>query len=78
MPPQERQRFLIEVGDILIKRRVRAVLKDEQLRIADAALQSIRKTRRRQPIVAPEGDLRRRGDSPEVCFHAVSENGIRL
>ena len=78
MPLQERQRLLIEFGDLLIKRRVRALLKDKELRISDAALQSIRKTRRRQLIVAPERDLRRRGNSPEVSFHVVSENGIRL
>ena len=59
---QERQRLLIELCDILIKRRVRAPLEDEELRIADAALQSIRETRRRQLIVAPECDLRRRGE----------------
>ena len=75
---KERQRLLIEFADILIERRVRAPLEDEELRIADAAPQSIRKTRRRQLIVAPERDLRRRSDSPEVCFHVVSENGLRL
>ena len=78
VPLQERQRLLIEFGDILIKGRVRTPLKDEKLRIADAALQSIRKTRRRQLIVAPECDLRRRTDSLELRFHVVSENGVRL
>jgi hypothetical protein len=78
MSMQERQRLLIELCDILVKRRVRAPLEDEELRIADAALQSIPEARRRQPIVAPDCDLRRRGNSPEVCFDVVSENCIRL
>ena len=41
-------------------------------------LQSFREARRRQLIVAPERDLRRRRNSPEVRLHVVSENGIRL
>ena len=78
MPLQERQRLLIELRNVLVQRRVRTPFEDQDLRTADAALQSIRKTSRRQLIVAPERDLRRRGDSPELCIHVVSENGIRL
>ena len=78
MALQKHQRLLIEVRDILLERRVGAFLENEQLRIADAALESLRETGRRQLVVAPIRDLRRRSNAAEVCFHVVSENGIRL
>ena len=78
MALQERQRLLIELLDILVERRVRSSLEDQQLGIANATLQSIRETGRCQLIVAPECDLRRRGDAPELRFHVVSDHGIRL
>ena len=46
--PQERQCPLIEFLDALVKRRVRTPLEDVQLRIRDAALQSIGEARRRE------------------------------
>lgn len=60
---QERQRPLIEFCDVLVERRVRTPFEDEELGIADAALESIPETRRRQLIVTSECDLRRRGNS---------------
>jgi hypothetical protein len=76
MALQKCQGLLIEFRDMLVQRRVRAVLKHEELRMADSALQSICKTRRRQLIAAPECDLRRRPDSLEVRVHVMSENGV--
>ncbi len=61
VPLQERQALLIELRDIFVKRRVRAPFEEEQLRIANAALEPICETRRRQLIAAPECDLGRRG-----------------
>ena len=43
---QERQRSLIEFLDVLVQRRVRTPVEDEQFGTADAALQSICETRR--------------------------------
>lgn len=78
MPLQERQRVQVELGDILVQRRVCAPFEDDELRIADAAPQSFRKPRRRQLIVTPERDLRRCGNPIEMRFHVVSEYGIGL
>src|SRR5262245_32572517 len=78
MALQESQRLVIELGDIFVERRVRAALEDQELGIADAGLQSIGKTRRRQLIVAPERDQRRRADSSEMRVHVMSEHGVRL
>jgi hypothetical protein len=75
---EERQRPLIEFCDVLVQRRVRALFEDEELGVTDAALQPIRKARRCQLIVAPECDLGRCGNAPELGFHVVSENGVRL
>ena len=56
-------------------RGVRARTVNKELGVADAALQAIRETRLRELIMP---DLRRRGNVPEMSFHVVSENGIRL
>jgi hypothetical protein len=58
---------VIEFCDVLVERCVRARVEGEQLGVADTARQAVRETRR-ELIVAPERDLRRRGNAPEMTL----------
>ena len=70
---EERQRAGIEGRDVLVDRRVRAVLEHHQLRTRDPPGQRVREPGRAHQVVAAEGYLRGRDDPAKLRRGVVAE-----
>ena len=75
---QECQGLLVELLDLLIDWRVRALFKDQQFGAAYGTFHPIRKTSRRRHVVTPKGDLRWGRDLAQLRRDIMCNHGIRL
>jgi hypothetical protein len=73
---EELQALLIELLDLLIERCVCASLEDQDLTVANLALDAIRKAGGSQGIMAPECYLRWRLNPAKLRFHIVCDHRI--
>src|SRR6516165_7669893 len=78
MPGQERQRLRVELLDVLIDRRVCAVVEDEQLRVLDGLRKRTGEPGRYGRIEPPERDLRRSLNATKHLGRVVREHGVGL
>src|SRR5215469_11654825 len=78
VPDQEVQGPRVELRDVLVDRRVRAALEDDEFRAADRLGERAGEADRGHRVVLAEGDLGGRLDEAERAGHIVREHGVGL
>ena len=78
MALQECQGLLVELLDLLIDRRVRALFKDQQFGAAYGTCHLIRETSRRRQVVTPKSDLRWYRDLAQLRRGIMRDHGVGL